>query len=95
MKTKHTPGPWEVKAGSWDHEGCVRYSLSGITDLKAADARLISAAPEMFEALQDLVRINEEHNQSFIDVIGKPLNWKDEYLDSARAAIRKALGEEK
>lgn len=42
------------------------------------------------EALEDLVRINEEHNAAVEAVIGRPLGWKDSYLDRARAALEKA-----
>lgn len=109
MSTKHTPGPWEIERYSYgliqivgdlkvisddeEHFTTVVEQISATNE--ESNARLIAAAPELLEALVALVKINEEHNQSFIDVIGKPLNWKDDYLDAARAAIRKALGEEK
>lgn len=98
MSTKHTPGPWNVDGificdDAGDRIVAEVPKMYDENDL--ANARLIAAAPELLEALQGLVRVNEEHNQSFIEVIGKPLNWKDDYLEAARAAIRKALGEEK
>jgi hypothetical protein len=39
------------------------------------------------EALEDLVKINKEHNEAVKKVMGRPLNWKDSYLDKARAAL--------
>jgi hypothetical protein len=38
-------------------------------------------------ALTALVRINEEHNAAMEAVMGRPLGWKDSYLDEARAAL--------
>lgn len=59
-----------------------------------ANARMIEALPDLLEALQDLVQINEKHNESISKIIGRPLGWKDTYLDKARAAIAKATGKE-
>ena len=39
------------------------------------------------EALRDLVKINESHNEAMESVIGRPLDWKDNYLDAARRAL--------
>jgi hypothetical protein len=44
-------------------------------------------AERMAEALEGLVRINEEHNEAISQIIGHPLNWKDDYLDQARSAL--------
>lgn len=52
MTTKYTPGPWHVTDATWDDDGNVRYTLTGIKDAKIADARLIAAAPEMLIALE-------------------------------------------
>ena len=48
---------------------------------------------ELLEALEELVRINEEHNAAVEAVTGRPLNWKDTYLERARAALARARGE--
>lgn len=53
---------------------------------------LNAAAPDLLAALRDLVEVNENHNESIAKIIGKPLTWKDDYLDAARAAIAKAEG---
>lgn len=39
------------------------------------------------EALIGLVKINEEHNAACEKVMGRPLGWKDDYLDAARKAL--------
>lgn len=48
------------------------------------DARLIAAAPELLEALQDLLQVMEQHEQ----IAG----CDSMYGDNARAAIAKATG---
>lgn len=63
---------------------------AGLTDEDEANARLIAAAPRLAEALKELVRINEEHNDAISAIISKPLGWKDDYLNDARAALREA-----
>jgi len=59
--------------------------------VKYADLKRENA--ELREALAELVRINEEHNAAVEAVTGRPLDWKDSYLDRARAALAKARGE--
>ena len=63
MEAKHTPGPWEYNTDSrWPN--CLiapkaipgPLSLSRVCEahyLSAADAKLIAAAPDLLEALQD------------------------------------------
>ncbi len=48
--------------------------------------------PELLTALKDLVKICEQHDKSISDVIGKPIGWKDTYLDKARSIIAKVQG---
>ena len=81
-KFKGKPGPWH-----W--EGKVLCNDAHIVGgdgwaFNDADKRLIAAAPELLEALQRMV--SKAHKQ----------NWNDAYpeeLQSAQAAINKALGE--
>lgn len=47
----------------------------------------------LLEALEGLVKINDEHNLAVEAICGRPLGWKDSYLDAARAAIARAKGE--
>jgi hypothetical protein len=66
MNTKHTPGPWRTDVSD---PAFVNYDVRtddtiictmGIempTEEEAANARLIAAAPELLEALEDLVNM--------------------------------------
>lgn len=86
----HTPGPWECfykqKYDEWHvsvplAEGSMmKWALfdDGVrSENPEADARLISAAPELLAALQEVVKISDRKHDA----------W-----DKARAAIAKALG---
>lgn len=85
MTTKYTPGPWHVTDATWDDEGNVRYTLTGIKSAKIADARLIAAAPELLEALQAMLEncYDLEKDDDTISAVAE-----------ARAAIAKATGEQ-
>lgn len=56
----HTPGPWEVEAADWpdagdEHDGTVRYYVRhGEPLINALNARLIAAAPAMYQKLDKL-----------------------------------------
>lgn len=89
---KGTPGPWGVTGpccpgvgaefdGGWHKSICMRPERTGgkLTDEYNANMQLIAAAPELLEALQDLVASCRIY-----------VNTTD-----AQAAIAKALGETK
>lgn len=87
----HTPGPWEVKATTYpiadtgDHDTQFDIRANGKAfayvhdgdETAEANARLIAAAPELLEALQELCSFD--------------LLTQDKW-DKARAAIAKATG---
>lgn len=87
----HTPSPWTfVQSGTGDFPiWNVRIGTRGLITLPAtagmetmdADARLIAAAPELLEALKEIVA------QSDAD------EWNGVSTSKARAAIAKATGE--
>lgn len=93
----HTPGPWDSTKVNWDR--ClIRHALPGdahipgyiaeVNNIGAsfeANARLIAAAPELLEALQEAIA-------ELDDSLACPRDEWDFY-DKARAAIRKATGE--
>jgi hypothetical protein len=63
MKTKHTPGPWGFTPTATLNDAPCRWEILGAGGVIAetndsttdANARLISAAPDMFDALQAIV----------------------------------------
>ena len=77
---KHTPGPWVTGNARWDANGDAMYTLHGIKEVCAPDARLIAAAPEMLAALKVVATIR---------------NGWPEVFDQVDAAITKAEGETK
>jgi len=92
MTHTHTPAPWtdtghdgkdsliiESETGSV----CAVWRSNGY-ECQAADARLISAAPELLEALQMLMPQEPREADSYDSAM-----W-----DNARAAIAKAIGKE-
>lgn len=97
-KQKHTPGPWTIEenaiisANKWlippDKYGPgVRQKIIDLTgamggDNTDADARLISAAPDMLEALQAIVALSQDQGRANLPMCA----------NMARAAIAKATG---
>lgn len=94
MSAKHTPGPWDIEYGNSDSSGggqwyevgpakvWYSYRSSDEEEQRAqANAHLISAAPDLLEALQ---------------VIAADSRWLsgEPTLLMARAAIAKATGEQ-
>lgn len=87
---KHTKGPWVVaykdkngqcvvSAAHFEIATCWHHCVSSIEEEMHANAKLISAAPEMLEALQYLMTA---HGEQLHDA-----------FDMARKAIAKATGE--
>lgn len=90
-KTAHTPGPWSMRATpeSSNHDFAVDIGRDYVGLFVEADARLIAAAPELLEALQDAI--------AAVKVFHGPVAW-DTYWNHSpeckrwRAAIAKATG---
>ena len=93
MNNKHTPGPWAIRRARGhvyiraEHDAEVA-RMGGENVLAddssaAANARLIAAAPELLEALRDLVSAE-----------GLPAGYANRKLltEAAQAAIVKATG---
>ena len=96
MNAKHTPGPWEavgnlVRSPMVQPQGLSKgvqiaecrdaYFLSHTEESKA-NARLIAAAPELLEALQEMV--------SLVEMV---IPFDGPQQRKARAAITKATGD--
>ena len=87
MSAKHTPGPWEFLSPDDGNCGAITAKTGWICDFAEepsnANARLMAAAPDLLEALRQIV---EQHGQ-----------WNNGIWASniARVAIAKATGETK
>lgn len=91
---KHTPAPWyfsnegvlRVRAKDDDEVVC-SYAGYENCEREYANAKLIAAAPDLLEALQNAKRVLEA---------GKNVKFSDwiETIQQSKAAISKALGEE-
>lgn len=59
-------------------------AIEAATAIEARDAEIA----RLREALAGLVKINEQHAAALSNIMGKPVGWKDTYLDAARAALK-------
>ena len=64
MTSKHIPGPWECNVGATSDAEYLVWKKGGnylTTNQKEhlANARLIAAAPELYEALREMVRSHD------------------------------------
>jgi hypothetical protein len=83
MNTQHTPGPWRIGAyesGQMAVDGANGEQVTGF--IAPSDAILIAAAPELLEALRNIVSASLRHG----------LEESDFVVEQARAAIAKATG---
>lgn len=100
QESKHTPGPWRIALGSHDliyagatlvaQADCGLFSESNVprVDEVSANARLISAAPELLEALKEArLQIDYLHGKF------KETGSGNSVLSTIDAAIAKAEGE--
>lgn len=89
MSATHTPGPWSIEKCKCGHPACKQYTIStqGSVGFDEADARLISAAPDLLEALQALSALPE------YDGTGTTSKQRLAVKDRVREAIAKATGE--
>lgn len=106
----HTPGPWVVAVEIFDNDGVPETAIQALNgaasvavalefgpnnpQMRAANARLIAAAPMMLEALESvwLWMENQADGQSKGGHATFDLMMLREQRDIARAAIAKATG---
>lgn len=74
MKTQFTPGPWHVNSPYIEDQHGTIAKVMRPED----NAALIAAAPDLFEALEEVIRISDRKHAA----------W-----DKAKAALAKAKGE--
>lgn len=113
MSIKHTPAPWRlsgVDVVNGDDHWCINghslvTGLHSPTDCRLAtvysieaNARLIAAAPELLEALDEMVRWYAKRETASMFVSGGegllPIEAQDEEVQQAIRAIAKATGGE-
>jgi hypothetical protein len=86
MVSDYTPGPWSLEDSDHIH-GPGGYHVTSLI-ARGADARLIAAAPDLLEALEQLINATDTYD--------RPIAWAwgdGEPLTQAREAIAKATGE--
>lgn len=98
---KGTPGPWIVNeiGQHWNNKALTHLEITFGEDgecicdtvYQRADANLIAAAPELLEALQEILQIGDIHHSAI--EAKHPLHDFESWEMKARAAIKKALGE--
>ena len=103
MKTpKHTPGPWSIaRTRSGEEYGSIHgsdgmlvatlgYRVAVGSDEDMSNSRLISAAPDLLEALRESVKwLQSAQADEPADYHNEPL---DDAIEQALAAIAKAEG---
>jgi hypothetical protein len=87
MSAAHTPGPWHAQhdhgwlvVESYNEDLYIKIEKGSAAKKHMANALLIASAPELLEALQDL--LNDDAKEYI----------PSKKLDKARAAIAKATG---
>jgi hypothetical protein len=92
-ETKWTQGPWST---NWQDNGTEVFGADGywlmsmkrITEELKANARLIAAAPELYEALEECKRVLSDLQSTQLEGTRTRAAW-----EKARAALAKARGE--
>jgi len=81
-ETKFTPGPWRASKDGFDVENVVGAGVCALyaDETCEANARLIAAAPEMYEAVATLVRMVTDGD------------WTTVELNEARALLARVEG---
>lgn len=92
---QHTPGPWKAVEAAYNPPGWlwvqngpgalladVHQNVNIPLDARNANARLMAAAPELLEALQEIITAADSEGWSQLDA----------GFTRARAAVAKALG---
>lgn len=105
MRTKHTPGPWDVEYENADYNGGGQWYNAGPAkvwfpynvkkqeeDEAKANAYLIAAAPELLEVLRDALDSLDYVERTLPGLSGYGV--RQERIQKARAAIAKATGEQ-
>lgn len=96
MSATHTPGPWYAieYAGMWGIQSVNEYSQdNNLLDMEnddraEANAKLIAAAPEMLQSLQECVKYLSSLES--LDGSNMPFEWDDDFIGNLKKTIKKA-----
>lgn len=96
--TKHTPGPWIARqyvSGHWEIcEDATAKPLAKVEKSNPSNARLISACPEMLEALKEALKLWRDCRSLELAGVQFKSGPANKYYEKIRAAIAKAEGRE-
>lgn len=90
MAKAYTPGPWHLEKCPCGSEYCAYWGIKPAgqfyqgTGFEKADAQLVSAAPDLYEALNDIMRVIATD-----ELVPESVS----YMRQARTALAKARGE--
>ena len=96
---KHTPGPWAIIPKGKPFAGDIADNTGAVVaqaylNEHQANAKLISAAPDMLEALEGLLKATRKAHEiasaSNDDYADDEAHFVGEWMDEARAVIAKA-----
>lgn len=95
-ETRWTPGPWglAVAIDIWIKAGPVHVATiprAGDGDWSPHNAHLIASAPDLYQALKDLI---EECESAFDGIDGTGPSTFYQQIERAEKALRKARGED-
>lgn len=102
--SKHTPGPWTVSELDASGEvseyhifiepnvAVIERKVAGHDQHDMADAHLIASAPQLLEALEEMLEVHGVRWEHVRGDSSIPASWV-ELSDKARAAIKAAKGE--
>ena len=100
MKTKHTPGPWDVAPNGaaeptiWKGKRAVAFLADGHGDARRnANAHLIAAAPDLLACVAGFVESWGREVDTDADINGSDaVEWINSAMFEFRAALVKAAG---
>ncbi len=94
----HTPGPWTYRKNPMREDGWFAYESKGacitFAQVSEDDARLITAAPEMYSALKEIVDTSiDVAGMSHSEMMAQASQFIIKMRRLAKSAVDKAEGE--
>lgn len=90
MTQAHTPGPYEAVRNNTTPDWRVEYEQGGerytlVTGLSESDAKLIAAAPELYEALKIAVEMEYDRDEESRNFENERLEYWQSILDKVQS----------